>query len=82
MTIFEKIIAREIPANIEYENEDIIVIHDIAPKAKTHLLIIPKKPIPTVMDMREEDIPLMGMLFENGKTYGRKTRTKRIYPAS
>lgn len=72
MTLFEKIIAREIPANIEYETNDIIVIHDINPKAKLHLLIIPKKPIKTVQDMGENDVLLMGKLFETAKILGEK----------
>ena len=48
MTLFEKIIAREIPAKIEHEDDDCIAIHDIHPQAPTHVLIIPKKPIPRV----------------------------------
>jgi histidine triad (HIT) family protein len=78
MTLFEKIIAREIPANIEYEDNDIIVIHDINPKAKIHLLIIPKKPITTVaninIDISNEnnDILLMGKLFAIAKKMGEK----------
>lgn len=63
MSIFTKIIAREIPASIIYENENIIVIKDIAPKAKTHLLIIPKKPIPTINDIQEEDGALIAEIF-------------------
>ena len=45
-TLFERIIDREIPAKIEYEDERCIVIHDIQPQAPVHLLIVPKKPIP------------------------------------
>jgi len=67
MTLFEKIIAREIPATIEYETDEIIVIHDISPKAKIHLLIIPKKPIPTVQDISVSDTELMGKLFCTAK---------------
>ena len=54
-SIFTKIIQREIPADIIYEQEDIIVIRDIQPQAKTHLLIIPKKEIPTINDISLED---------------------------
>ena len=46
-TLFEKIINRDIPAEIIFEDEQSIVIKDIAPQAPTHLLIIPKKPIST-----------------------------------
>ena len=71
MTLFEKIIARKIPANIEYEDDEIIVIHDISPKAKLHLLIIPKKPIPTVADMNiPDDVEVMGKLFAIAKKIG------------
>jgi histidine triad (HIT) family protein len=63
MSIFTKIIQREIPAQIVYEQEDIIVIRDIAPKAKTHLLIIPKKEIPTINDLEESDRELIAEMF-------------------
>lgn len=63
MTLFEKIIAREIPANIEYEDDLSIVIHDINPQAPIHLLIIPKKPIPKVSDSNVEDKDLLGHLL-------------------
>jgi histidine triad (HIT) family protein len=49
-TLFEKIINREIPADILYEDELSIVIKDISPQAPTHLLIIPKKVIPKLSD--------------------------------
>ena len=63
MTLFEKIIAREIPSTIEFEDDDIIVIHDIAPKKRVHLLVIPKKPIPTIIDAQLEDQLLLGKLI-------------------
>ena len=63
MTLFEKIIAREIPADIEYEDDLSIVIHDINPQAPIHLLIIPKKPIPKVSDSNVEDKDLLGHLL-------------------
>lgn len=62
-TLFEKIIAREIPATIEYEDDDCIVIHDIDPQAPTHLLVIPKKVIPRVGEATLEDQPLLGHLL-------------------
>ncbi len=62
-TLFTKIIEREIPANIEYEDEDCIVIHDINPQAPVHVLIIPKKPIPRIAEMSLEDQPLIGRLM-------------------
>jgi histidine triad (HIT) family protein len=63
MSLFTKIINREIPADIIYEQEDIIVIKDINPKAKIHLLIIPKKEIETINDLEEEDRSLIAEMF-------------------
>jgi histidine triad (HIT) family protein len=63
MTLFEKIITRQIPAKIAFEDDRVIVIHDISPQAPTHLLAIPKKPIPTLNDLSAEDAELMGHLF-------------------
>ena len=63
MTLFQKIIDREIPADIVYEDDLSIVIKDINPQAPTHLLIIPKKPIPKVSDALKEDIDILGHLM-------------------
>jgi len=63
MTIYTKIINREIPADIVYEQDNIIVIRDINPQAKTHLLIIPKKEIPTINDLKDEDRSLLADMF-------------------
>ena len=62
-TIFSKIIARQIPAKIAYEDEKYIAIHDIQPAAPVHLLVIPKKQIPTLNDMTPQDAELIGGLF-------------------
>lgn len=62
-TIFTKIISREIPSDIVYEDEKIIVIKDINPQAKTHLLIIPKKEIATINDLMAEDRELIADMF-------------------
>jgi len=62
-TLFTKIIARQIPAKIAFEDDRYIVIHDIQPQAPVHLLVIPKKPIPTLNDLAEEDRDLVGGLF-------------------
>jgi histidine triad (HIT) family protein len=62
-SIFTKIINREIPSDIVYEDEKIIVIKDINPQAKIHLLIIPKKEIPTINDLQEEDRDLIAEMF-------------------
>jgi len=62
-TLFEKIIARQIPAKLAYEDEKYIAIHDIAPQAPIHLLLIPKKVIPTLNDLQPGDSELIGGLF-------------------
>lgn len=61
-TIFMKIIRKEIPANIVYEDDLSLAFHDIAPKAPIHVLIIPKKPIDSLEEVAEEDQMLMGHL--------------------
>jgi histidine triad (HIT) family protein len=62
-SIFAKIIARKIPAKIEYEDDNHIVIHDIAPAAPVHLLVIPKKQIPSLNDVSPQDYSLVGGCF-------------------
>lgn len=62
MTLFEKIIARQIPATIEYEDDEVIAIRDIAPVAPIHILIITKKPIVSPSQLQAEDSFLMGKL--------------------
>ncbi len=62
-SIFTKIINREIPASIVFENNELIAIKDIQPKAKTHILIIPKKEIPTINDLKNEDSQLIANMF-------------------
>ena len=62
-TIFSKIIRKEIPANIVYQDELVTAFRDIAPQARTHILIIPNKLIPTVNDVTEQDEVTLGRLF-------------------
>jgi histidine triad (HIT) family protein len=62
-TLFSKIIARKIPANIAYEDDNYIVIHDISPQAPVHLLVITKKVIPTLNDLTAADAELVGGMF-------------------
>ena len=62
-TIFSKIIAKEIPADIVYEDNTAIAFKDISPQAPVHILIIPKKPIPTVNDVTHDDEQRLGHLF-------------------
>ena len=63
LTLFEKIINKEIPAEIVYEDDISIVIKDISPQAPTHLLIIPKKVIPKLSDATDEDKDILGHLM-------------------
>jgi histidine triad (HIT) family protein len=62
-TLFTKIIARKIPAKIAYEDDQYIVIHDISPQAPVHVLVIPKKVIPTLNDLAAPDAALVGGMF-------------------
>ena len=62
-TLFTKIIARQIPARIQYEDDRYIVIHDIQPQAPVHVLVIPKRVIPTLNDLAEGDAELVGGMF-------------------
>ncbi len=62
-TIFSKIIRKEIPADIVYEDDLVTAFRDISPQAPTHILIIPKKVIPTVNDVTPDDEMVLGRLF-------------------
>ena len=62
-TLFEKIIAKQIPAKIAYEDDTYIVIHDIQPAAPVHVLVIPKRAIPTLNDLQPADAELVGGMF-------------------
>lgn len=61
-TIFSKIIERKIPARIEFEDDRCLAFHDVAPQAPTHVLVIPKKPIPSLADLEAADEALAGHL--------------------
>jgi histidine triad (HIT) family protein len=61
--VFTKIIRKEIPAKIIYEDELSLAFHDIHPKAPVHVLVIPKKPIESLEDVTSEDQSLIGHLF-------------------
>lgn len=62
-SIFDKIISREIPADIVYEDEQLLAFKDIAPKAPLHYLIIPKQPIATLNDTQPEHQALLGHMM-------------------
>lgn len=61
--IFCRIISKEVPSRIVFEDEKIMAIEDVNPQAPVHLLVIPKKHILTLQDIKEEEKDLMGMLF-------------------
>ena len=63
MTIFTKIINREIPAQIVYEDDLCLAFRDVHPQAPTHILLIPKKEIASMNDIRDSDAEVMGRLM-------------------
>src|SRR5262245_21208496 len=63
MTIFEKIIARQIPAKIAFEDEDVVAFHDVNPQAPVHVLIVPKRVIPRLAEANDADQALLGKLL-------------------
>jgi histidine triad (HIT) family protein len=62
-TLFQKIAARELPADIVYEDEQAVAFRDIHPAAPVHVLIVPREPIPRADAIEPEDEPLVGHLF-------------------
>lgn len=62
-TLFQKIIDREIPADIVYEDDRCLAFRDVAPQAPTHVLVIPKKPIASIDQLADEDAALLGHLW-------------------
>jgi histidine triad (HIT) family protein len=62
-TLFERIIAGEIPANIVHRDDRVIAFRDIRPRAPTHILIVPNKPIPTANEIADADEALVGHMF-------------------
>ena len=62
-TIFKKIIDKEIPAEVVYEDDDCIAFHDISPQAPVHVLVIPKKEIENIAALEESDTELAGKLI-------------------
>ncbi len=62
-TIFSKIIAKEIPATIVFEDDQVLAFRDIDPQAPTHILLVPKKVIPRIAESTQEDESLLGHLL-------------------
>ena len=71
-TIFSRIIRREIPARIEHEDDLCLAFHDVAPQAPVHLLVIPKRMIPSLADVTAADEPLLGHLVAVASSLARK----------
>ena len=71
-SVFEMILSGDIESDIIYEDNEIFAIHDINPVAKVHILIIPKKKIPTMNDLTEDDSDLIGRMFICAKQLAKK----------
>ena len=71
-TIFSKIINKEIPAEIVYEDDELLAFNDINPKAPVHILIIPKKEIKTLNDIQIEDKDILGKMILLAKDLAKK----------
>ena len=70
-TLFGKIIRREIPADIVYEDDDVLAFRDINPQAPLHVLFIPKKAIATLNDAADADAALLGKLVMSAVAYAK-----------
>ncbi|MEA5511560.1 histidine triad nucleotide-binding protein [Crocosphaera sp. UHCC 0190] len=78
-TIFSKIIRREIPANIIYEDDLALAFTDINPQAPTHILVIPKQPIPKLEDATQADQNLLGHLLLTVNKVAKQVGLKKGY---
>ncbi|MEH2349775.1 MAG: histidine triad nucleotide-binding protein [Nostoc sp.] len=78
-TIFSKIIRREIPADIVYEDDLVLAFKDIHPQAPVHILVIPKKTIPTLADAESQDHALLGHLLLTAKRVAEVAELKNGY---
>jgi histidine triad (HIT) family protein len=78
-TLFEKIIAREIPAAIVYEDDSVLAFRDIHPQAPTHVLIVPKKLIPRIAVATADDRQLLGQLLLKAAEVAEKLDLKNGY---
>ena len=78
-TIFEKIIDGELPSEKVFENERILAVKDIAPIAPVHLLIISKKVIPSIQQMKAEDFPLLGEIVSVAQKLAKEFKVEEGY---
>ena len=72
MTVFEKILNKEIPAKIVYEDDDILAFHDISPQAPVHVLVIPKAKIVAFNDLADQGNEMVGKLFRGAAVVAKK----------
>ena len=79
MTLFEKIIARQIPADIVYEDDLVLAFRDIKPQAPTHVLIVPKKLIPRIAEARVDDEKVLGNLLLKAAEVAKKLNLENGY---
>jgi len=77
-TLFERIISGELPASIVYKDERVTAFRDIHPRAPTHILIVPNKPIPTANDVSAADEALIGHMVVVAAQIARDGRIRRI----
>jgi histidine triad (HIT) family protein len=78
-TLFEKIVEREIPAQIVYEDDLVLAIRDLHPQAPTHVLIFPKRPVPRIAEAEPDDQSLLGQLLLKAAEVARKLELKNGY---
>jgi len=78
-TIFQRIIDKEIPAKIMYEDDQCLAFHDVAPQAPTHVLVIPKKPITSIAAVGDEDGPLLAHLWLVVRDLAKQLKLDRGY---
>ena len=71
-TLFEKIIQRQIPADIVHEDEHVLAFRDINPQAPVHVLFVPKRVVATTNDLTASDAELVGKLFLAAASYAKK----------
>jgi histidine triad (HIT) family protein len=79
MNIFEKIIARQIPAKIIFEDDDAVAFHDVNPQAPVHVLIVPKRVVPRLADANDEDRALLGKLLLVARDLAKKLELSNGY---
>ncbi len=78
-TIFKKIIDREIPAKIIYEDDRCLAFHDVSPQAPTHVLVIPKKEIANLDTLSESDSPILTHLMITARNLAKQLGLKEGY---